>query len=75
MESISEKELREKSDLKRAIEKRTAKGLPFARIDSIEFKRVILVIKGELIGLDMTKRWGARFVTTARRCSTPRISM
>ncbi len=66
MESISEKELREKSDLKRAIEKRTTKGLPFARIDSIEFKRVILVIKGELIGLDMTKRWGARFVTLDR---------
>ena len=68
MESMekSEKELREKEDLKRAIDKRTAKGLPFARIDSIEFRRVILVIKGELVNMPRDKRLGARFVSRDR---------
>lgn len=69
MESIeiNEKELREKQDLTKAIEKKTAKNLPFAKITGIEFKRVILHISGELEGFDLNKSYGARFVTHDRK--------
>lgn len=64
---IREKELKEKEDRKRAIDKKMAKELPFARITNIEFKRVIMHISGVLENLDPEKKYGARFVSRDRR--------
>ncbi len=68
MERSDSKEIIEKQDLTRAIEKKTAKGQPFARLTSIEFRRVILHIAGELTGFDVSnpKKYGARFVNRDR---------
>lgn len=56
----------EKIERKKAIEKKLKNGKPFAKITNIEFRRVIMHISGELVGLDCNKEYGARFVSQDR---------
>jgi CDP-ribitol ribitolphosphotransferase len=64
---IREKELSEKEDRERAIEKKIAKGETFAKLTEIEFKRVIMHISGEIVNRNPEKEYGARFVSRDRR--------
>lgn len=61
-----ENEKREINDRKKAIDKRLAKGQPFAKITEICFKRVIMHISGELVDMPEDKEYGARFVSADR---------
>ena len=44
-------------DRKTIIDRMIKKGSPFVKLTSIEFKRVILEISGELINLDTSKKY------------------
>lgn len=49
-----------------AIEKRQKKGAPFAVITGIEYKRIILTIRGEIRNAEPNISYGFRFVTMHR---------
>ena len=53
-------------DRKTVIDRMIKKGSPFVKLTSIEFKRVIFEISGELINLDTSKKYGMRFVSKDR---------
>ncbi len=66
---VTDKEIRailQVEDRKNAIEKALKKGTPFVKITNIEFKRAIMHIDGVVENMDMSKRYGVRFVTTSR---------
>lgn len=64
---LKEKEKREIEDRQKAIGKKLQKGQPFGKVTEIEFRRVIMHIKGELVNTDPDKKYGARFVSADRR--------
>lgn len=66
-EVLKEKEKREIEDRRKAIAKRDSKSQPYGRIDSIEFRRVILHVGGEIVGAESGKKYCARFVSEDRR--------
>ncbi len=66
-EILKEKEKQEIEDREKAINKKLKKTQPFARVDNIEFKRVIMHVGGELVNCDKKKKYGARFVSADRR--------
>lgn len=51
---------------KKAMHKMLKKEKPFIKITSIEFKRIILHLKGEIVNLDHAKKYGIRFVSPQR---------
>ena len=65
--TITEEEIEERAERKKAIEKKLENKKIFGLIKNIEFKRVIMTISGELVNADLTKKYGARFVTLARK--------
>lgn len=67
LDGLERKYNEEKENRRKAIDKKTAKGMPFAKLTNIGFKRVIMNIEGELVGLDPDREYGARFVTRDRR--------
>lgn len=71
IEKQEEQNLSDAHDRERAISRRREKGRPYALITDIEFKRVILHMRGRLEGFDEKlsegRSYGIRFVTADRQ--------